>query len=344
MNNLYNYTFNKLIDEFIENGFSKLDAKRVYPWIYNKSVTSIDEMTDLPKHTRDILKQYFGLFDLQCEQLQRSSDGTIKALLRLSDGETIENVLINDNDRKTLCMSTQVGCKMACKFCNTGTQRFVRNLSCAELICQYMYWRKVLEHDGSKITNIVIMGMGEPFMNIENLSDFLEIMLDKNGINMSRHRITVSTSGILDNLLEFGKRFKVELAVSLHAPNNHIRSQIMPINKKYSIEQLISAVKDYPKVSNTDYVTFEYLMLRDINDSVEHAKELCELVKRVKCKINLIMYNEWPGGIFSRSTEDKTLAFQNIIKNRGIMCTIRKSKGTDILAACGQLKSTNTKL
>ena len=202
----------------------------------------------------------------------------MKALLELSDGETVENVLIKDGDRVTLCISTQIGCQMKCKFCNTGTQRFVRNLTCGELVGQYLYW---VNEQKQNITNIVVMGMGEPFMNLDNVSCWLEIMLDKNGFNISRHRITVSTSGITDKILEFGGKYKVELAISLHAPNNAVRSGIMPINNAYPLEKLLSIVREYPAISNTDYITFEYLMLAGVNDSLENAKELHRLVSNI---------------------------------------------------------------
>lgn len=339
MEDFYNYTFSKLLDKFLELGLSKLDAKRAYPWIYKKQADSVDCMTDLPLKVRKILNQTFEFRRIKCEKLLTSSDGTQKALLMLQDGNTIENVLIRDKDRITLCVSTQVGCQMKCRFCNTGTQKFVRNLSVSELVGQYMYWDMLLKQQNEAVTNIVVMGMGEPFMNYANLCDWLEIMLDT--FNMSRHRITVSTSGITDNILEFGKRFGVELAISLHASNDLIRKSIMPINNKYNISNILETVRHYPAISNTDHVTFEYLMLRDINDFLKNAKELHHLLKNIKCKVNLITYNEWPGNEFKGSDTERVHQFQHYLKSKGIMCTIRKSKGQDILAACGQLKSVN---
>lgn len=339
VDNLLNYTYSKLISRFEAIGLTKLDAKKVYPWLFQKKTISIDQMSDVAIKTRNFLKEHFTIQLPHCELLQTSIDGTMKALLILSDGENVENVLIRDENRITLCMSTQIGCPMKCKFCNTGTQQFVRNLTCAELIGQYIYWENFLSENHESITNIVVMGMGEPFLNLENLSDWLEIMLDKRGINMSRHRITISTSGVTDNLLEFGKKFKVQLAISLHASNNTIRDKIMPVNKKYSIDKIIDVVRKYPAISNTEYVTFEYLMLNGINDTMESAKELQKILTKVKCRVNLIMYNEWPGNEFKRSNESAVVQFQQYLKKHGIMCTVRKSKGRDILAACGQLKS-----
>ena len=339
MKDFYDYTYDALHNQFLKLGLTRLDTKRVYPWIYKKRAKSINDMTDVPAKVRKTLEGLFLFGKIYCRQLVKSVDGTMKALLELKDGNTIENVLIKDNGRNTLCISTQVGCQMGCKFCNTGTQGFVRNLTSGELMSQYLYWNDLLAETNESITNIVIMGMGEPFANYENLCNWLTVMLDPDGINMSRHRITVSTSGIIDKVLSFGKEFKVELAISLHASNNETRSKIMPINKIYNIERILDTVKDYPKVSNTNYVTFEYLMLRGINDSIENAKELHKLLANIPCKVNLIMYNEWPGDIFKRSDGETVLAFQRYLKTKGIMCTIRKSKGNDVYAACGQLKS-----
>ncbi len=337
---IYNYDLDELIAEFEKLGFSKLDAKKVFPWLYRKRIGSFQDMTDLSAKTRETLEEKFEFRSLKLLNIQTSIDGTQKALLELPDGRTIENVIIRDAERVTLCMSTQVGCAMGCKFCNTGTQSFERNLTAGELIGQVLFWINYLAKSNEKITNIVVMGMGEPFVNYKNLCSWISIMLHKNGLNFSRHRITVSTSGITDHIHDFAKKFQVQLAISLHAPNDEVRSKIMPINKKYNIATILEAVKEYPKLSNTDYVTFEYLMLKGINDTPEHAHELVRLLSRIKCRVNLIMFNTWNGCIFERSDKINVEKFQNIVKKKGIMCTIRKSKGNDILAACGQLKST----
>lgn len=339
MLDIYDYDFDSLILKFQEIGFSKLDAKRVYPWLYKKSCSNFDSMSDLSIATRARLKEAFFFSELKCVRIQESEDGTLKALLALSDGQKIENVIIKDKERVTLCLSTQIGCMMGCKFCNTGTQSFSRNLTAGELMAQVLFWKKYLDSKSEAITNIVVMGMGEPFMNFSNISVWLSNMLNKNGMNFSRHRITVSTSGITDYIEEFGRRFKVQLAISLHAPNDEIRNKIMPINKKYNLKCLLDAVRNYPEISNTDYVTFEYLLLKNVNDSLANAKELSRILANIKCKVNLIMFNEWSGCNFLRSDYNQALLFQNEVKRHGITCTIRKSKGNDILAACGQLKS-----
>lgn len=338
---IYNYNLDELVDEFERLGFSKLDAKKVFPWLYKKMSCSFQDMTDLSAKTRIALEEKFEFRCLKLLNMQTSVDGTQKALLALHDRKTIENVIIRDADRVTLCMSTQVGCAMGCKFCNTGTQSFERSLTAGELVSQVLFWINCLAQSNEKITNIVVMGMGEPFVNYKNLCTCMSIMLHKNGLNFSRHRITVSTSGITDHIHDFAKRFQVQLAISLHAPNDEIRSKIMPINKKYNIFKILEAVKEYPKISNTDYITFEYLMLSGINDAVEHAKELIKLLYGIKCRVNLIMFNTWTGCPFIRSDRSNVERFQNLLKKSGIMCTIRKSKGHDIFAACGQLKSTH---
>lgn len=339
MLDIYDYDFDGLILKFQELGFSQLDVKRVYPWIYKKSCSDFDVMSDLPIATRTRLKETFFFSELKCTRIQKSEDGTLKALLDLSDGQKIENVIIRDKERVTLCLSTQVGCMMGCQFCNTGTQSFSRNLTAGELMAQAFFWLKHFKAKSETITNIVVMGMGEPFMNYSNLSVWLSNMLNKNGMNFSRHRITVSTSGITDYLEEFGRKFQVQLAISLHAPNDGIRNQIMPINKKYNLKCLLSAVRKYSEISNTEYVTFEYLMLKGVNDSLDNAKELSKILAGIKCKVNLIMFNEWSGCKFLRTDYNQVSLFQKEVKRHGITCTIRKPKGNDILAACGQLKS-----
>lgn len=336
---IYNYDYNSLVLKFQELGFSKLDAKRVYPWLYKKNCHDFSEMSDLPKQIRDSLCKLFNFELPKCVNLQTSIDGTQKALLELCDGQKIENVIIRDEKRVTLCMSTQVGCAMGCKFCNTGTQSLTRNLSVCELIGQVLFWNNFLENTNEKITHIVVMGMGEPFSNYNNLCSWLKIMLDKNGLDFSRHKITVSTSGITDYLEDFAKKFQVQLAVSLHASNDQIRDRIMPINKAYNIGKILDSVKNYPQNSHTSYVTFEYLMLKNINDSIQNARELCKILSKINCRVNLIMFNEWNGCSFLRCDRGTVEEFQNEIKKHKIICTIRKSKGNDILAACGQLKS-----
>ncbi len=347
----------KLIKKFEENGLSALDAKRVFPWIHRKLEISFGKMTDVPKKVREeLLPSLFSLDRPLCRALQKSSDGTQKALLQFQDGECIETVFIPDEGRNTICVSTQIGCPIGCKFCNTGTQSFSRNLSASEIMAQIFFWK-----DLHKITNIVFMGMGEPLLNVENLLDSLTLLLDGKAHNFSRNKITVSTSGVFPSVHEENfeaaedsisklAKFGVKLAISLHAPNDHIRSSIMPINDKFNIDDIMKACRKYLKLSNTNHITFEYLLLAGINDSEKDANELaslmrkfCNSVRDLKrkdfCRINLISFNDWSQNQFKGTSYEKTHAFLRILLAKNIRAIARKSRGLDILAACGQLKS-----
>ena len=332
--NILGFSLPKLVEIFEQNGFSKLDAKRVFPWLHIKLAKTFDEMSDVPQKVRQELKEKFSISVGQCEILQKSADGTQKALLKLEDGNLIETVFIPEEKRNTICVSSQVGCAMGCKFCHTGTQGFIRNLSAAEIMSQVIFWKRKFP-----ISNIVFMGMGEPLLNYENLSAALELLLAEKVHNFSRTKITVSTCGILEGQLQQLAKFGVKLAVSLHAPNDNIRSQLMPINRKYNIVALLPILKEYKKSSNTEYITFEYLLLKDVNDSAECAEELAKILKNFPAKVNLIPYNDWPDSKFHRSTQEIIDKFFSILFKHKIRVTTRKARGTDILAACGQLKS-----
>lgn len=330
--------------EFLAAGLTVLDAKRVFPWIHPKMTRSFEEMSDVPTKVRKILPDFFSLDRAVCRVLQESTDGTTKALLEFSDGKSIETVFIPDERRRTICVSSQVGCPIACKFCNTGTQRFCRNLDSSEIMAQIIFWmerQKKNIQDITTITNIVFMGMGEPLLNSSNLFEVLKILLDAKTYNFSRKKITVSTSGIvgdaLNNLADFG----VKLAVSLHAPNDLKRSSLMPINNKYKIAQVLEASKKYLKSSNTDHVTFEYLLLEGVNDSQEDALELAKLLHSfgTHCRVNLIPFNSWDGSEFKGSSAEKANDFSKILLSKGVRSIIRRARGRDIMAACGQLKS-----
>lgn len=344
---------NKLIQKFEEKGLSKLDAKRVFPWIHQKLEISFEKMSDLPKKTReDVLPVLFSLDRPWCKELQKSLDGTQKALLQFQDGECIETVFIPDEKRNTICVSTQIGCPIGCKFCNTGTQSFSRNLSASEIMAQIFFWK-----DLYKITNIVFMGMGEPLLNSENLFDALTLLLDEKAHNFSRNKITVSTSGVFpsvhekdfetsDDSISKLAKFGVKLAISLHAPNDEIRSNIMPINNRFNIGDIMRACRKYLKLSNTNHITFEYLLLSGINDSTKNANELaslmknfCRSLKQNSCRVNLISFNDWSQSKFKGTSYEKTHAFLRILLAKNIRAIARKSRGLDILAACGQLKS-----
>ncbi len=337
---------NELIHEFLKAGFSKLDAKRVFPWIHTKLAMSFDEMSDVPKQVRTNLPKFFSLDRPVCKILQESSDGTAKALLEFTDENCVETVFIPDERRNTICISSQVGCLIGCKFCNTGTQQFRRNLTSSEIMAQIIYWIERQKHLGNPpITNIVFMGMGEPLLNSKNLFATLEILLSKKTYDFSRNKITVSTSGIITEAITDLAKFGVKLAISLHAPNDKLRSELMPINNKYKIAEILSASKKYLKQSNTNHITFEYLLLYDVNDYDECAIQLADLLKSFgnKCRVNLIVFNNWDGSQFIGSSNDRVNQFSKILLSKGIRTIIRKSRGRDIMAACGQLKSSDKK-
>lgn len=332
--NLLGYTQEKLIKLFNELGLIKLDAKRVFPWIHVKMETAFDNMSDVPKKVREILNERCTLDRGECVTLLKSADGTQKALLKFSDSSMVETVLIPDDDRYTVCVSTQVGCAMGCKFCHTGTQSFTRNLTSSEIMAQIMFWK-----DNFPVTNLVFMGMGEPLLNFENLSDALTILLSSKAHNFSRNKITVSTCGIVGDAFLKLANFGVKLAISLHAPNDKKRAQIMPIANKFSIAEILDICREYLKRSNTEKITFEYLLLKGVNDSSEDAMELVQIAKKIPCKINLIMYNDWDGSPLHGSSLDTANKFVRTMLSKNIRTTIRKSKGSDIFAACGQLKT-----
>lgn len=337
--NLLGYPLEQLIELFEKNGLSKLDAKRLFPWIHVKMATSFDNMSDIQKNVRKNLGENFSLDRGKCVAVQKSKDGTQKALLEFADGNQVETVLIPDDDRYTVCVSTQVGCAMGCKFCHTGTQGFIRNLTSSEIISQIMFWK-----DSFPVSNLVFMGMGEPLLNFENLSSALTLLLSPKAHNFSRNKITVSSCGIVEESFSKLADFGVKLAISLHATTDEKRMKIMPIARKYSIQQILSSAKKYLKDSNTEKVTFEYLLLKGLNDSDEDILELSKIARELPCKINLIMYNDWEGSLLHGSSIEQANKFVQKLLKHGIRTTIRKSKGQDILAACGQLKGKNKKL
>ncbi|MDR2157949.1 MAG: 23S rRNA (adenine(2503)-C(2))-methyltransferase RlmN [Holosporaceae bacterium] len=334
--NLLGLTFDQLKSEFSQAGLTPLDAKRVFPWIHMKLAKSFDVMTDAPLRVRKILKENYSIDRPECAVLQKSSDGTQKALLKLEDENFIETVLIPEEKRTTVCVSSQIGCAMGCKFCRTGTQKFTRNLTAAEIISQVFFWKDLFP---KTITNIVFMGMGEPLLNFENLSNALTLLLSEKAHNFSRHKITVSTSGIVENAIADLAKFGVKLAISLHASDDEKRSSIMPVNRKYPMENVLRAAKEYLQNSNTSHITFEYLLLRGANDSDEDAIQLVKLLRSIKCRVNLILFNNWPGSSFSGSDRNKANNFSRLLLSRGIRAVVRKSRGEDILAACGQLST-----
>ena len=322
-------------------------VNQVWSWIYNKGVSSIDEMTTLSLGLREELKKHHNLNRPVISDEQTSEDGTKKWLLKFNDGSEIETVFIPDDERGTLCVSSQVGCTLNCTFCHTGTQRLVRNLSSQEIISQVVVAKDSLEEwceEPRKITNIVMMGMGEPLYNFEGVRDGILTMSDDAGLSISKRKITLSTSGIVPKIKMAGDEIGSMLAISLHATNNDLRNEIVPINKKYPIEELLEACRNYPGLSNSKRITFEYVMLKGVNDSEAEARDLVKLISGIPAKINLIPFNSWPGSSYECSDWDQIEKFGDIVNRGGYASPIRMPRGEDISAACGQLKSDTKKV
>lgn len=334
MDDLKNFNSDEL-KEIIKNfGFEQYRAKQVYEWIYRKGVMAIDEMKNLPENLRQKLKQNYTLSSLEIKYIQESKDGTKKILFELKDGYKIESVLIPDDDRTTLCISSQAGCGCGCSFCATGKIGFKRNLKTAEIIEEFILAEK---ENKKKIDNIVFMGMGEPLLNWDNVKKAIMIISDKNGKNFSQTRITVSTIGIVPKIKEIAESdFKFYLAISLIAADDKLRSELVPFNEKYGLEEIIKISRYYNKKTERE-ITYEYVMLKDKNDSDEDAKKIIKILKGIKCKINLIPYNMNEKFEFKKPETDRVFKFQEILKEAGFKVFIRKEKGSDISAACGQL-------
>jgi len=325
---------------------AKLRAKQIWHWIYNRGATDFAAMTDIAKAQHPWLIERFVVGRPEVIEAQVSTDGTRKWLLRGPDGQDYEMVFIPDADRGTLCVSSQVGCTLNCRFCHTGTMRLVRNLTAQEIVGQVMLARDALgewpsQPEGRMLTNIVMMGMGEPLYNFDNVRDALHVVMDGDGLALSKRRITLSTSGVVPMMARAGAEIGVNLAVSLHAVTKEIRDEIVPINRKYGIEELLQACADYPGANNARRITFEYVMLKDKNDLDEHAHELVRLIRKYKlpAKVNLIPFNPWPGAPYDTSTPERVRRFSDIIFEAGISAPVRTPRGRDIDAACGQLKT-----
>lgn len=333
------------------HGLEPFRVRQLWHWMYVRGHTNFDNMTDLSKPLREKLAPHFSIFRPETAQEQKSVDGTRKWLSKMTDGQLIESVHIPDvvEGRGALCISSQVGCTLTCRFCHTGTQRLVRNLEPHEIIAQVLSARDAVgdwqaQSQDKKINNIVLMGMGEPLFNYENVARAVKIMMDPDGISISKRRITLSTSGVVPFIKRCGEELNVNLAVSLHAVNDDVRSAIMPINKKYPIAELLDACKNYPGVSNSRRITFEYVMLKGVNDSDADARALIKLLRPIPSKINLIPFNAWPGSSFECSDADRIERFGDMLNAAGFVSPIRKTRGSDILAACGQLKSASLRL
>ena len=322
-------------------------VNQIWGWVYNKGINSIDEMTTLSLDLREELKKYHNLERPQISDEQISKDGTKKWLLKFNDGSEVETVFIPDDERGTLCVSSQVGCTLNCTFCHTGTQRLVRNLTSQEIVSQIIIAKDSLSEWGKEprqITNIVMMGMGEPLYNFESVRDGILTMSDDAGLSISKRKITLSTSGIVPKIKMAGDEIGSMLAISLHATNNDLRNEIVPINKKYPIEELLEACRNYPGLSNSKRITFEYVMLKGVNDSEAEARDLVKLISGIPAKINLIPFNSWPGSSYECSDWEQIEKFGDIVNRGGYASPIRTPRGEDISAACGQLKSDTKKV
>ncbi|XOB62398.1 23S rRNA (adenine(2503)-C(2))-methyltransferase RlmN [Campylobacterota bacterium DY0563] len=351
MNSIYDYT----LDELKGKLKPSFRAKQVYNWIYKKYATSYDDMKNLPKDLIQDLKENYPIDILEIVKKEKSSDGSIKYLFKLRDGHTVESVLllmkkkiVNDDgtieqgEKFTVCISTQVGCKVGCTFCLTAKGGFVRNLTVGEIVNQIVQIKKDNEIPENKSLNIVFMGMGEPLDNYDNFVHSVKVFSEEDGLSINRRRQTVSTSGLSTKIEKLAnEELGIQLAISLHAVDDDLRSELIPMNKAYNIKSIIDAVKKFP-IDTRKKVMFEYLVIKDKNDDIESAKKLLKLLNGIKAKVNLIYFNPYPGTSYQRPQREDMVKFQEYLTSRGLLCTIRESKGLDISAACGQLKEKET--
>jgi len=338
-----------LLDAGVPEKQVNMRVGQVWAWIYERGVRDFAQMTNLSKSLRADLD---GRFEIRLPEIVRkdvSGDGTRKYLVRIAGGHEVETVYIPEEGRGTLCISSQVGCTLTCSFCHTGTQRLVRNLTADEIVGQVMQARDDLgewpapgrnpKDETRLLSNIVLMGMGEPLYNFDNVRDAMKIVMDPEGISLSRRRITLSTSGVVPEIARCAEEIGCLLAVSFHATTDDVRDRLVPINRRWNIDALLGALRAYPKLSNSERITFEYVMLRDVNDSDDDARRLVKLIEGIPAKINLIPFNEWPGAPYERSSNNRIRAFADIVYKAGYASPIRTPRGEDIMAACGQLKS-----
>lgn len=350
-NSIYDYT----LDELKSQLKPSFRAKQVYNWIYKKYVSSYDEMKNIPKDLKENLKENYDINILDIVKKEKSSDGSIKYLFRLRDGHTVESVLllmkkkivnedgsIEQSEKFTVCISTQVGCKVGCTFCLTAKGGFVRNLSVGEIVNQIVQIKKDNEIPENKSVNIVYMGMGEPLDNYKNFVHSVKVFSEAEGLSINRRRQTVSTSGLSTKIEKLGNEdLGIQLAISLHAVDDGLRSELIPMNKAYNIKSIIDAVRKFP-VDTRKKVMFEYLVIKDKNDDIASAQKLLQLLDGIKAKVNLIYFNPYPGTTYQRPQRDDMIKFKDYLTSKGLLCTIRESKGLDISAACGQLKEKET--
>ncbi|KGJ02574.1 23S rRNA m(2)A-2503 methyltransferase [Paracoccus halophilus] len=350
--NIVGLTREQLREALIEAGTPERQARmrvgQIWQWVYYWGQRDFARMTNLAKDYRALLAEKFEISLPEIVTRQVSADGTRKYLLRIAGGHEVETVYIPEENRGTLCISSQVGCTLTCSFCHTGTQKLVRNLTAGEIVGQVMVARDDLgewpepgqpKDETRLVSNVVLMGMGEPLYNFDNVRDAMKVVMDGEGISLSRRRITLSTSGIVPEIARTAEEIGCLLAVSFHATDDATRDRLVPINRKWNIEALLDALRDYPRLSNSERITFEYVMLDGVNDSDEDARRLVRLIRGIPAKINLIPFNEWPGAPYRRSSWERIEAFADIVHKAGYASPIRTPRGEDIMAACGQLKS-----
>jgi len=350
--NIVGLTRTQLRDALISAGTPERQAAmrvgQIWQWVYHKGARDFSDMTNLAKAYRAELTERFEIAIPEVVRREVSADGTRKYLLRIAGGHEVETVYIPEEGRGTLCISSQVGCTLTCSFCHTGTQKLVRNLTAGEIVGQVMVARDDLgewpeagapKNESRLISNVVLMGMGEPLYNFESVRDAMKIVMDGEGISLSRRRITLSTSGVVPEIARTAEEIGCLLAVSFHATTDAVRDRLVPINRKWNIATLLAALRDYPRLSNSERITFEYVMLKGVNDSDADARRLVQLIAGIPAKINLIPFNEWPGAPYERSDWERIEAFADIVHKAGYASPIRTPRGEDIMAACGQLKS-----
>ncbi len=339
MKNILGIELSKLEEEMVALGQKKYRATQLFIWLYEKNVYNFDEMSDISLSFRETLKELYSIDLPKIHTKQEASDGTIKLLLEMSDGAKVETVLMRYDYGNALCVSSQVGCNMGCAFCASGLLKKQRDLSSGEMIGELIVMNQLLKKENTKISHIVVMGTGEPFDNYDNVLDFVKICNNPKGFEIGARHITVSTCGIPEGIRKYANEgLQVNLAISLHAPNDQIRNTLMPISKAFHMDELMDAIRYYEKVANRR-VTFEYIMLKDINDSIACAKELKNLLKGLTSYVNLIPYNEVSSLEYKRSPKENVRAFADYLKNNGVNVTVRKEFGKDIDAACGQLRA-----
>lgn len=350
--NIVGLTRDELRDALIEAGTPEKQAKmrvgQIWQWVYHWGLRDFAEMTNLAKDYRALLAEHFEIAVPEIVTRQVSEDGTRKYLLKIAGGHEVEAVYIPEETRGTLCVSSQVGCTLTCSFCHTGTQKLVRNLTAGEIVGQVMVARDDLgewpepgapKDETRLVSNVVLMGMGEPLYNFDNVRNAMKVVMDGEGISLSRRRITLSTSGVVPEIAKTAEEIGCLLAVSFHATTDDVRDKLVPINKKWNIEALLGALREYPRLSNSERITFEYVMLDGVNDSDADARRLVKLIQGIPAKINLIPFNEWPGAPYKRSSWERIESFADIVHKAGYASPIRTPRGEDIMAACGQLKS-----